>query len=205
MAKDIFNPNSYGDTQIANALKYALEDHDTVASQGSSIATLRSDCSILYDLIAQVTYRGSDNKLQFDNPTVTVTGDGLTATLNNGILHIEKTAALIGDNPVITITGVNVPAGTWRFGIPFSALIPIMFATLIDSEETVVQITGASGVSEEFTTSAITGGSIEIEVMRVYSTPEGGTDFVLYTAESELSEKTAFPYFPSLREVSSNA
>ena len=158
------------------------------------------------ELIRQIIYEGSANKMQFSNPTVTVTGSGVTATMTNGILHIVKeSASLVGDNPVITITGVDVPAGQWYFGIPTKSLIPSIIALLKDDQSFDVAATDETGVSERFYTSAFSGGSIILTVSKTYTTPSGGIDIIPYIAGSELTGNTATPYFKPLVEVSEDA
>lgn len=158
------------------------------------------------DLISQIIYEGSANKMQFTSPTVTVTGSGVTAALSNGVLHIVKeSSSLVGDNPVITITGVNVPAGQWYFGIPTKSLIPSIIAQLKDDQSADVAYTDETGVSERFFTSAFSGGSIVLTVSKTYATPSGGIDIIPYIAGTVLTGKTATPYFRPLVEVSENA
>lgn len=206
MANDTFNPNSYGDTQIANALKYALEDHaaipdmqSDIAANTGSVSALRTANSNLLDLIEQIIYRGSDNIIQLDPENMTVTGD-LTAALHSGILHIVKDST--STNPVITITGLDIPAGTWYLGVPNSRLMPLIVATLYDGLDVVAMTNPLTSVSEPFTVdTAITGGSLEIEVDKMIVTD--GLDITPYIADKELS--AAMPYFRPLTEVMSNA
>lgn len=208
MANDTFNPNSYGDTQIANALKYALEDHaaipemqSDIAAHTSSISALRTANARLLDLLNQIIYRGSDNVLQLVDATVTTT-EGITATLTNGILHIVQDA--VSDDQTVTLSGIDIPAGTWYFGLTSGAIplpLGIITAWLKDNLGNEIAST-VEGASDPFTVdAAITGGSLEIETSSLLVT--GGRDIILYLADKQLS--TVMPYFPSLIEVSENA
>lgn len=197
MANDTFNPNSYGDTQIANALKYALEDHGTVASQGNSITALIAASVWGRDVIEQIIYRGSDNKLLLDQASAVT--ENITATLINGILHTVKSGVV--SEGIVTISGIDIPAGTWLFGLDTELTAFPIYAILKDDHGDSIAITDLSGVSDEFTVSAdITGGSIEVYVDTILSDER---NIILWLSASKPLH--ALPYFPSLLEVVGNA
>lgn len=231
-----FCPNDYTRNQIAEALKWAREDRDTlttvaskvtnlesslegtdenVSSLQSSVATINSSINKIStnlekqeDILKQIIYRGSDNKLQMDPANVTVDSvTGFSAALEKGILSVVKTSSsLIGDNPKITITGISVSAGQWYLGLGESYDSTILLNNpvmgILYDGSSVVAYTNNNGISDMFTVVEgyeIENGTLEIEVSKAFTSD--GFTLTLYIAHESIDKEDALPYFQSILDL----
>lgn len=168
----------------------------------SEVGRVKNNIQTLFDLLSQIVYRGSDNKLQLDESNMTVEGTGLTATFSDGVLTITKETTIVGDDPYISFTGITIPAGSWYIGVPKDG-DDVWYAELKDSNDNIMANTGSDDHSEKFTIAIdYTDCTLNIGVYKVAAFSE--KKLIPYLSSVILNKDTSMPYFKSLIEVSNN-
>ena len=221
MAHDPFNPNGYSKQEIADALKYAVNDHLTVEQHSAQIQLLANQISNgisnlqenTIDLLRQIIYKGSANKLHLENATLTVPEvTGLTASLENGIITVRKTA-VTSEDVTITLTGIALAAGEYYLstGDSLNSRNEILSMLVYENDgsylTTVSNTDDVSASHMAQISTAITSsgdGKLEIVIDKSY------TSHVYFAVTPMFSETIfdkafAMPYFKSLSEVSADA
>ena len=231
MAHDPFNPNGYSKQEIADALKYAVNDHLTVEQHSAQIQLLANQISNgisnlqenTIDLLRQIIYKGSANKLHLENATLTVPEVpgpdpeepevlGLTATLEDGIVTIRKIVET-SEDVTITLSGIELAAGEYYLSTGDSLnnrneILSMLvyendgsYLTTVSNNDDV----SASHMAQISTAITSSGdGKLEIVIDKSY------TSHVYFAVTPMFSETIfdkafAMPYFKSLSEVSADA
>lgn len=218
MANEVFNPYGYTKQQIADALKNAINDHLTVEQQATQIQLLATQIrdgiadlqENTIDLFRQIIYKGSANKLHLENAALTVPEvTGLTATLENGIITIRKTAETAED-VTITLTGIALAAGSYYISTGDSLnsrndILSMLVYGDNDSYQTVVANTDDIGQDHTLDlNSAITDGKLEFVIDKSYASHLYFTVTPMFSPEL-FGKAFVMPYFQSLSEVSADA
>jgi hypothetical protein len=218
MANEPFNPNGYSEQEIADALKYATNDHLTVEQHSTQIqlltTTIRDGIADLQentiDLFRQIIYKGSANKLHLEDATLTVPEvTGLTATLANGIITIRKTAATTED-VTITLTGIALAAGEYYLstGDSLNSRNEILSMLVYDDNDSYLTVVANNDdIGQDHTinlSTAIEDGKLEFVIDKSYASHVYFTVTPMFSPE--LFDKAfVMPYFQSLSEVSADA
>ena len=216
MANETFNPNGYTKQEIADALRYATNDHLTVEQHSSLIQLLSSQISNglkklqenTIDVLTQIIYKGSANKLHLENATLTVPSvSGVSASMENGVITARKTD-VTSDNVTLTITGFTLAAGTYfiSIGDTLNSDDDICIMYVYDDNDALIAIvSNTDGVNVGTNIiSDITNGKIEITIDKDYASHVYFSTTPMFS-ETLFDKSFVMPYFPSLLEVNNNA
>lgn len=218
MANEPFNPNGYTKQEIADALKYATNDHETVEQHAAMIQLLANQISNglsklqenTIDIMQQIAYKGSANSLHLENATLTVPEvTGVNASMENGVITARKTD-VTSDNVTLTITGFTLAAGSYfiSIGDTLNSDDDICIMYVYDDNDALIAIvsnTDDVGVGHSTTLSSdITNGKIELELDKTYASHVYFSTTPMFS-ETLFDKSFVMPYFPSLIEVNSNA
>lgn len=217
MANETFNPNGYTKQKIADTLRDATNDHLTVEQHTSLIQLLASQIGNglkklqenTLDILTQIIYKGSANKLHLENATLTVPSvSGVSASMESGVITVRKTQET-ADDVTLTLTGIEVAAGTYFLstGDTLDSKDEIFLMYIYDDNDDLQAVISNTDdiVGHALTlNSAITNGKIEITIDKDYAS------YVYFNVTPVFSvsifdKAFALPNFPSLLEVNSNA
>jgi hypothetical protein len=81
-------------------------------SNDSNFSTVNSKISSIKDLLDQVIYKGSNNRIDLTGATISTVSSDVTASLSGGILTFRKTSTTSSDSSIV-ITGVAIEAGSY--------------------------------------------------------------------------------------------
>ena len=229
MANETFNPEGYSKQEIADALKYATNDHETVEQHAAMIQLLSNQISNglsklqenTIDIMQQIAYKGSANRLHLENATLTVPEVpgpnpeenpevlGLTATLEDGIVTIRKIVETAED-VTITVSGIKLAAGGYYMSVGDSLnsrddIISMLAYGNNDEYIAVVTNTDDISVTHYVTISSdITNGKLEFVIDKDYVSHVYFTVTPMFS-ETIFDKAFVMPYFKSLSEVSEDA
>lgn len=218
---ETFNPNGYSAAQIAKALEYASDDHDAVqryAEQLQLLAGMIGECkgdtqqlqNDVINLLKQIIYKGSANKLHLETATITVPSvAGLSADLSHGVIKFRKTD-ITADDVTIVLEGAALEAGEYYLSVGDtldSSDDVIGMYIYDDNDEFLTFATNTDDVGVGHTlslSSAITHGKIEFKIDKSYASHVYFEVTPMFS--TELFDKAfVMPYFQSLSEVSADA
>ena len=188
-----------------------LSEHK--ASNVTSFATVDSQMENVKDILFQIVYRGSNNRLDLTSATLTV-GAGATGSIENGVLTLRKTAVTDAD-VTITISGFKLDGGS---GVSYyvntgddlnseNEIIEMhVYGDEVNNDRNPITITSNNDSMLYYNVSIssnINSGLIEIMIDKDYASSV--YFHVIPTFAKKLYRKEfSMPYFKSIAEVSSN-
>ena len=185
---------------------------------GSEITDTKNDCEADIsavdakavankDLIRQIVYEGSNNRLDLTASTITSASEDVTATLERGVLSVVKSTTGNSDS-LIVINNVAIAAGMYFIGTgdnldPDVEVISMVIKNSDDEQEVLVfndwnlaqysMPTMSDGDTD-------TRGTIEIQINKNFASNDP-IIIIPTCARKTYDNKYALPYFKAITEV----
>lgn len=149
-------------------------------SNDSNFSTVNSKISSIKDLLDQVIYKGSNNRIDLTGATVSTVSSDVTATLSGGVLTFRKASVSSSDSSIV-ITGVAIEAGSYYVstGDNLNSDDEIVFMSILDHSGTAVgyPVCNTDDMTDHYVTidttmapgETDTTGSIEITIDKDFS------------------------------------